>query len=367
MESVSSEDWQVLLSLFPPDWQDAAARSGAVERLRGFSSPEALLRTILLHVARGYSLRETVVRAQAARWAVVSDVALLKRLRNAESWLRGLCLALLEENGVVLKRAGTKRRVRLVDGTVVCEPGKTGSQWRLLYSLQLPSLECDFFDLTSDTGPGTGESLSRVPVRGGDLLLVDAAYCRVPGIEHVVQKQADVIVRVNPATFPFHSARGLPLPLLKRLRGLTQTGQVRQWAGFLIGEQGRIAGRLCALRKSASAIAKAERRLRKMASRKGTHLRPETLEYAQYVMVFTTWAKASAAEILEWYRVRWQIELVFKRLKSLAQFGHLPKYDDRSSRAWLYGKLFVALLAQKLVRLGREFSPWGYCLPLATQ
>lgn len=367
MESVGSEDWQVLLSLFPPDWKEAAVQSGAVERLRGFSSPEALLRTILLHVARGYSLRETVVRAQAAQWALVSDVALLKRLRNAESWLRELCVALLEENGIVLKRTGSKRRVRLVDGTIVCEPGKTGSQWRLLYSLQLPSLECDFFDLTSDTGPGTGESLSRVPVRRGDLLLVDAAYCRVPGIEYVVQKQADVIVRVNPATFPFHSASGRPLPLLKRLRGLSQTGQVGQWSGFLSGEQGRIAGRLCALRKSASAIAKAERRLRRTASRKGTHLRPETLEYAQYVMVFTTWARTSAADILEWYRVRWQIELVFKRLKSLAQLGHLPKYDDRSSRAWLYGKLFVALLAQKLVRLGREFSPWGYCLPSATQ
>ena len=48
--------------------------------------------------------------------------------------------------------------------------------------------------------------------------------------------------------------------------------------------------------------------------------------------------------------------------------GHLPKYDERSCRAWLYGKLFVALLTQKLIRLGRDISPWGYLLapaPLA--
>jgi len=55
-------------------------------------------------------------------------------------------------------------------------------------------------------------------------------------------------------------------------------------------------------------------------------------------------------------------QLTFIRLKSLAQFGHLPKYDGQSSRAWLYGKLFVALLTQKLIRTGRELSPWGSIL-----
>jgi len=47
--------------------------------------------------------------------------------------------------------------------------------------------------------------------------------------------------------------------------------------------------------------------------------------------------------------------------------GHLPKYDDRSSRAWLYGKLLIALLTQKLIRIGREISPWGYYIPSPIQ
>ena len=50
---------------------------------------------------------------------------------------------------------------------------------------------------------------------------------------------------------------------------------------------------------------------------------------------------------------------VFKRLKSILAMGHLPKYDDQSSRAWLYGKLLVALLTQRLVHLGSTISPWG--------
>ena len=90
--------------------------------------------------------------------------------------------------------------------------------------------------------------------------------------------------------------------------------------------------------------------------------RPGTFEFAKYVIVFTTLSNGSTADVLESYRMRWQIELVFKRLKSLAQLGHVPKHDDRSSRAWLYGKLLVTLLAQKLIRIGRDISPSGYPL-----
>ena len=84
-------------------------------------------------------------------------------------------------------------------------------------------------------------------------------------------------------------------------------------------------------------------------------------------MLFTTVpvSSFSTTEVLEWYRARWQIELVFKRLKTLAELGSLPKYDDQSARAWLYGKLLIALLGQKLERLGSAISPWGYRLPEA--
>jgi IS4 transposase len=72
-------------------------------------------------------------------------------------------------------------------------------------------------------------------------------------------------------------------------------------------------------------------------------------------------------QIVEWYRVRWQIELVFKRLKSLANLGALPMRTDDSARAWLYGKLFVALLVEKLLRHARTFFFWalspGYDAP----
>ena len=108
----------------------------------------------------------------------------------------------------------------------------------------------------------------------------------------------------------------------------------------------------------------AHKSLRRQASKKGTQLQLRTLEFAKYVIVFTTFpvAEFTAAEILEWYRTCWQVALVFKRFKSLAQLGHLPKHGDESAKAWLYGKLFVALLVEKLIAHARAISPWGYQL-----
>jgi hypothetical protein len=83
------------------------------------------------------------VRARLANWTGISDVALLNRLRHSEEWLRFLCVELFRENIAYRFDEGINDTVRIVDGTIVREPGKTGSQWRILYCIRLPSLECD--------------------------------------------------------------------------------------------------------------------------------------------------------------------------------------------------------------------------------
>ena len=92
----------------------------------------------------------------------------------------------------------------------------------------------------------------------------------------------------------------------------------------------------------------------------------ETIGLHRYVILITSLPEdVTASQALELYRIRWQIEIAFKRLKSIMGLGHLPKKDVESARAWLHGKLFVALLAQAIVDEGAFFSPWGY--PMRTQ
>jgi len=85
------------------------------------------------------------------------DVLLAKEKSQRKLGRVVMLIVLLRESGVFVlqKTVGT---VRVVDGTIVKEPGKTGSQWRILYSLQLPSLLCDFLEVTASRGEGNGES-----------------------------------------------------------------------------------------------------------------------------------------------------------------------------------------------------------------
>jgi hypothetical protein len=307
------------------------------------------------------------VEAKLAGIADVSDVTLLNRLRDAEAWLRQLCEQLWKENGVQLQTSFLGRTLRLLDATVVCEPGPTGGQWRIHYSLRLPSLECDCFQLTSTAGPGTAERFGRFHFQANELVLADAGYCHPAGIAAVAGQQADVCVRLNPYALPLMNKNDEPFSLLDALAPLRRAGKVAEWPVLVRSGKQTIAGRICAIRKSRQAIKRAQRKL-DIKLQNGKTVSPETRTYAKYVLVFTTLQaqQASAEQVLEAYRLRWQIELTFKRLKSIAQLGHVPKYDDKSSRAWLYGKLLIALLTQKMARIGKSISPWGYLLPEAT-
>jgi Transposase DDE domain len=357
------EDWRILVSMLPPSWQRTARLSGAVERLRGFDSVNEVLHVLLMHVGCGYSLRETAVRAKAAGLAEISDVTLLNRLRQAEGWLQHLCQALLEESGVRWRAPQPRRHLRALDGTVIKEPGPTGSHWRLHYSLRLPELTCDQLVITATKGAQTAENLERFPMAPGDIILADRGYCHPSGVARVSRQGADIIVRLN-SSVPLFDPAEQRFPLLGELRTLPTAGSLGQWRVGMHDQDQRVEGRLCAVRKSQQAIAAAQRKLDQREHKHQIRVRPETREYAHYVMVFTTLPESEmgAAQVLEYYRFRWQIELVFKRLKSLLVVGHLPKHDAQSARAWLYGKLFVALLTQKLVHLGSAISPWGYDL-----
>ena len=362
------EDWDLLISLFPPDWRASAGRTGALKGLRQDKSEENYLRVLLMHLGGGFSLRETAVRARQAALADLSDVALLKRLRKGKDWLCELCRGLLAERGL----KGPDHHgvgLRLMDATVVKEPGPTGSQWRIHYSLQWPTLRCDYFKLTATEGKGTGETLRQYPVSPGDLILVDRGYCQAGGIHHVAAGQAWVTVRLNPYSIILHTQQGENFALLEKLKTIQRTGQVATWKVRVPFENHTpVEARICVVRKSNAAIAQAIKKLQREASKHGSQLQPDTLVYAEYIMVLTTFPEDQypSVMILEWYRFRWQIELLFKRFKQIAQLGHLPKHDDQSAQAWLSGKLFVALLTEKLIEHASALSPRGYRLEART-
>lgn len=353
------EDWEVVERVLPTGWREAAKSSGALVRARGFEGPASLLRVMLIHLVEGCSLRETVVRARAEGLAEVSDVALLGRLRTSGEWFRWMVEQMSRRLSETSQDVLPGKRLRLVDGSVVCEPGATGSTWRLHYMIDLGTLACEQVEVTS---PQEGESLTRFAVSPKDVLMADRGLAHRRGIRHVVDRSGDVIVRMNLGNVPLEDARGRPLQWLPKLRKLA-IGEAKAWPAVMRDEKGTVDVRVCALKKSAEQTRVAQDKLRRMAAKKKRNLQPETFEAAGYVVVLTTLRDVPADTILELYRYRWQVELAFKRLKSLLHLGHLKKTDPVGAKAWLQGKLFVATLIETLIAVGERFSPWGYFLP----
>lgn len=354
-------EWEILASLLPVGWRELARETGAIRRRRGeLQEPTVLLQVLLLHVATGLSLKQAAARATTQGLATLTDVALLKRLRSSEGFLQELSRRMFLQSRFSEQQLPILpgHRLRAVDATTVQEPGSTGTDWRVHYSISLPAMGCDFYEITDDKG---GESYLRIPVQSGDVLLADRGYCHREGVAEVLKQGGDVIVRLSTSSFPLLDAQDFSdvvlLPKLRRLTGHTPS----DWEVCFAAQQTLWFARLCAVRKTPAAAERAKQKLLRDATRKGRTLLPQTLEAAEYLFVLTTLPahEASAAQVLELYRARWQIELCFKRLKSLLRLGHVPKRSDVSARAFIQGKLLAALLIERLLLQARFFSPWG--------
>jgi len=356
------EEWEILRRWLPEDLNHRARQTGFMQRARGLQDAECWLRLILMHVAGGLSLQQTTVRARELGLAQVTSVALFKRLRKAEGWLAGLTHHLITEHQRLFgaeNAMGVPYRMRIIDATDIQEPGDTGTSLRVHYSLRLPELTCDHYELTDKRG---GEKLGRFAFRAGELVLADRGYSHRAGVAAVLEAKAEVLLRWNPATFPVQGLAGDPWNLLSQL-GRLGIGEVGHWPVSFFFAGKRYGLRLCARRKSRTQAERARRKaLRKAARNQSGTPDAQSLELTEYVLVLTSMPQAtlSAAQALELYRVRWQIELVFKRLKSLLAFGHVPKSSDQSAKSWIQAKILTSLLIERVALCGRFFSPWGH-------
>lgn len=362
-----NEDWDILKSLLPENWRELAKETDALKGLRQDKSPDNYLRLLLHHFGGGFSLRETVAHARLTGLADMSDVALYKRVVKSEEWLRRMCEEMSRE---VFESANDDTRLRIVDATIVREPGPSGSQWRIHYSVNLPSMRCDHFAITDVAGKGTRESLQHFPIAEGDHLIADRGYCSARGIEHVIKHNADITVRLHSSAVPLYDEHQQKIDLLKRVRTMGTTRRPRSWKVWIKGNNASmIPLRLCIVKKSNQAAEATREAIRKNASKKQTITKEATKEFAGYFMILTSTDATTMPlkSIFKAYAMRWQVELVFKRFKSLAQMGHIPKYRPDSAKAWLYGKLLIAFLTEKLIDNAMRFSPWGYHIDFKEQ
>jgi Transposase DDE domain len=349
-ESLTNEDW---------DWaverlggasliSAVALETKAFVRARGVGSAIDLLRLTLSYCLGHAGLRATAAWAEATGVASVSDVALLGRFRNTAQWLSRLVGGLAVRE---CPEAAKGRLIRILDGSSVPKAGRearrTNGLWRIHASFELPAERFDFLELTDETG---GERLDRVPVVRGELRMADAAFLQVDQIGEVMEQGADVLVRGSWRHARWEDANRASIDLLAELKQAESTGRLDRTVWLGRREGAPLEMRVVALRKPPAAIAEARRKAKLAARKQGRQASAKTLYASEWVILVTslTQQACSADEVFQLYRMRWRIELAFKRLKSLIGLRSPPTKDPALARSWILSHLLMILLVEPL-------------------
>ena len=342
-----SEHWPAVLGRLPSDFDlDASARAtGAFTRARGVPDPAALLRLCLAYAGGGLGLREVCSWAEAVGVAQLSNPALSNRLAKCEGFLRAVAGALLSARAETPTRCWAGHRLCLVDATALCAPGAERTSWRVHLAYDLGSARIERVDLTDGSG---AESLTRFPPAAGDIQIGDGAYPRPAALRRLRAAGGHVIAPIGWNTLRLHDTAGEVIDLLTKLRASGETAEFDVEVADAKRRGVLLPMRLVARRHPPEKVVAAQTRRAKRGRKLGKKTDPRTLEAAGYLILLTSLPAETfpAEDVLALYRLRWQIELAFKRLKSILDLDDLPARTPTIARAWIWAKIILALLVE---------------------
>ena len=335
---------QELEAGFHLDLERSAKQTKALVRKRGIQSAVDLLRLVLMYVGSDWSLRLVAFGAFLQGIGYLSDVAVLKRLRNCSAWLGVLIGQILHRRCQALQQT-VPVRLRLMDASVITRPGAKGTDWRLHLGLSLHPLGIDGIEITDAHG---GETLARLAPQAQEIRIADRGYAFVSSLVRLLAEDSFLVVRINWQNLPLEIDPGQRFDLSAWLKPLQAPGEQRLW---LPTPAGRFALRLLAAPLPPQAADRARQRARQNNAKHGRTVSDPTLRAAGFILLLTNlpaniWP---LPQVLGLYRLRWQIELAIKRLKSLIHIDQLRAQDPRMVKTYLLGKLLLALMLDEVL------------------
>jgi hypothetical protein len=375
MKSVDwDSDWRAIAAHLPPNWEALAAHFGIATRDATrpgtkVTDPVVVLRAVLHHACAGASLRITAALVFALLRVDISPVALHKWMVKAGPWLAALRAALLDTGRTFAPERWAGYEVVVGDGTTVARPGARGATARLHVAVRLADLVPLARRVTSTA---LGETLRRFAgaVRAGQLWILDRGYSHVSAFTFAAARGAALLVRLHPRQLPLFDAAGRAIDVPARLEAeLREDLRPVEWMAFLHPDAeaetagGRaaapIAVRVVAVRLPPEKRARALARLEREYGKKGDKIPAESRRLVPYVVLVTSAPaeRLTAAQLIELYRLRWQVELAIKRDKTICDLDALPNFRADTIDTWLQAKLLGIELARRLSTVDVPFPP----------
>jgi hypothetical protein len=350
-DALVNEDWtSVVARLGGPKTLDRTAReTKAFVRPREIRNAVDLLRLILAYCLGERGLRLTAAWATSVGLVDVSNVALLYRLRQCGDWL---ALLVGQALAAAAPKTSRGRLIRIIDATTVPKKGRNGKTknevWRIHSAFDLPQERFGSFELTDQQ---EGETLDRLPAVAGEIRLADRAYLQPDRMATLLNANADFVIRAGWKSARWLDCRGCAIDLVAQLRKAAKRGLIDCPIWIKPRRGAPLALRLVAIKKPQEAAAAARRKAQRAAQKGGHQLSKQTLEAADWVILVTSLAPDNfpTEDVLALYRLRWRIELGFKRLKSVIGLKGPPGADERSARPHVLAHLLIILLLEPLI------------------
>jgi Transposase DDE domain len=351
-------DWSLIEAQLPKGWSELAAEMRVIRKLpkhigQKILDIEIALRLVLNYVAQRGSMRQTVAGAAASGLVVISQVALFKWMAKIGKYLEALVARMVDRHAYAAKAWGGYQLIA-ADATCVERPGAKGTTARMHYALRLADLSPRAIRITDET---VGETMRNFDPEQGELWILDRGYSNPPCVEYALDRKSDILVRLNWHSMPLFTANAVPIDVRKLLRSTPDRGVAHQRKVYVRTKAGRMfAVRVCWMRLPLDDARKA----RMHAKRDGVKDDGE-LDLYEYVAVVTTAdaSQISGAQAIELYRARWQVELDFKRDKSIGELDRLPSLIPETIHAWICGKVLLDLIVRRLSAQEVNISPSG--------
>ena len=348
-------DWGHLLQFLPDNMTELAKASGAVKRWRNITTGEELLRINLAYVVEDLSLRSTAGWSSQSEMAEMKDTSVLHRLKQSVPFLEQVLAHLL--NHRLHGEPANGPTFNIKDASVLSELGSTGTDWRIHATYNPQYMRLSRVEVTDYTG---GERLDRDHYLTDEIVLGDRGLSRAKGMHAVAEENAFSLVRMHWQNIRLQDQHDNALNL-QSILDRADAGDQQTIVYIPCEGKKPLRARLLVRPLPTDKREKARRSVRTKATKKGRTPGSIALQLAGYFCVLTTLPEeiASIDLVFELYRIRWQIELFFKRCKSLLHLDQLRADDPLLVRAYILGKLIEVALITLLTTEGESFSPWG--------
>lgn len=297
----------------------AVRDSGIIRRKRVIREAAVLVEAAYLYIVKKLSYQR-LSDEMACRYGIrMSDTAWKKQLRKiADIFLDAVTQhmqkCLTESSSATQQTLLNYQKVYAADATDVSQEGSQNIVMRIHTQLSLNNHAGVRMRITDNH---TAENISLLPIEARSLYLADRAYGKARQLAHLADHQADFIIRITPNRLKLYTDKEC------RQRIDFSSLLSEPISSFSLHAFFRYGGHTYPVRVIGEKLPEekqndAEKRVRKKAAKNRCTLRESTILFSKWLIVVSSVADlVTDREILMAYCQRWQIELLFKRSKTL--------------------------------------------------